>query len=280
MDHEGPFGKIVVLVLALAVLATLVDSALSRRRVEREPRILAVTAEAYAEAEPDVAKISLGVKSVQPTPAQAARKVAATVAAIKAKLAQLGVPQDAVETSELYLGEATEYNYKKSRTVRVGYKAYHWLRVTLKHADFVKLPVVVDGAVSAGATSLSGLVFEVEKDNTLRAQALAKATANAREKAEAMAKSAGTRIVGVRHLTDQYASYVQPRGYEGQFLSYVEGLRSPSGPGAPGMQPTEAPAEASAPTPGAAPAEAPPGAPEVPGKLRITCDVEVAFLLG
>ncbi len=278
MDREGPFGKIVVLVLALAVLATLVDSALSRRRIEREPRILAVTAEAYAEAEPDVAKISLGVKSVQPTPAAAARKVSDTVAAIKAKLAQLGVAQDAVETSELYLGEATQYDYRKSREVRVGYKAYHWLRVTLKRNDFPKLAAVVNAAVGAGATSLSGLAFEVEKDNTLRAQALAKATANAREKAEAMAKSAGARITGVQHLSDQYASYTEPRAYAGQAFSEYE--RAPGAPGVPPPGPA-VPAEATAPAaPGAAPAEAPAGAPAVPGKLRITCDVEVAFLLG
>jgi len=274
MEREGPLGKIVVLVLAVAVLATLADAALSRRRVERAPRILAVSAEAYAEAEPDVAKVSLGVKAVRPTPAEAAAQVAQKVAAIKAKLAQLGISQDAVETSELYLGEASEYDYRKGRYVRLGYKAYHWLRVTLKRGDFGKLAAAIDGAVKAGATSLSGLVFEMEDDNALRAQALGTATTRARQKAEAMAAAARTRIVGVQHLSDTYAPYYPRYKYEGQ--------AAPASAGAAMREMARAPAEASAAPAGAgaAPAEAPTGTPEVPGKLRITCDVEVAFLLG
>jgi hypothetical protein len=272
MEREGPLGKIVVLVLAVAVLATLADAALSRRRVERQPRILTVSAEAYAEAEPDVAKVSLGVKAVRPTPAQAAAEVARKVAAIRAKLGQLGIAQDAVETSELYLGEASEYDYKKGRYVRLGYKAYHWLRVTLKRGDFGKLAAAIDGAVKAGATSLSGLVFEMEDDNALRAQALGKATTRARQKAEAMATAARTRIVGVQRLSDTYTPH-----YRGWYD--YEGQAAPASAGAV-MRASKAPAEASAPASSATPAEAPAGTPEVPGKLRITCDVEVAFLLG
>lgn len=255
MDREGGLGKVVVVVLALAVLATLVDAAIARRqeKPQKQDRVLSVRAEGYVEAEPDVARISLGIKATRPTPREAAGEVAGKVDAIKAKLAQLGVGKESVETSELYLGEATERPYGRP-AVHLGYKAYHWLRVTLKREDFGKLASVVDGAVASGATSLSDLTFDVESDNALRAQALAKATANAREKAEAMASAAKARIVGVQSISDNV-------GYE---WDYEESAK---------VGAAAAPAAAAA-----APAEAPPGEP-VPGKLRITCKVRVAFLL-
>jgi uncharacterized protein YggE len=268
MDGDSKLLKGVALVLALAVLASLVDAAMARRRAApsaQPPRRLRVTASAFAEAEPDMARISLGVKATRLTPQEAAQSVSKTVTATKAALQKLGVAGDAIETSELYLGEVSEYDYQKRRYVRPRYKAYHWLRVTLKRDDFGKLALVCNAAVAAGVTSLSGLVFEVENDNALRAQALAKATARAREKADSMAQAAKTSITGIQSLSEQY----WPSWYGGDRSEEYEYARA--------GQPAAA-AEAS-PGAAAAPAEAPAGEPEVPGALRIDCQVEVEFLV-
>lgn len=256
VEREGWFGRAVVVVLALAVLATLVDAAVARRQERLAPRVLAVRAEAEVEAEPDIARIKLGVKAVLPTPKEAATKVAEKTKAIKGSLAKLGVAADAVETSELYLGEVSEYDYEQKRTVKLGYKAYHWLRVTLKNEDFPRLAAVVDGAVAAGATTFSDLRFEVEEDNPLRAQALADATARAREKAEAMAKAAGARIVGIQGISQPYAT---GWGYAARGIEYE--AAEEAAPAEPAVESIEA-------------------EPEVPAALRITAEVEVAFLLG
>jgi len=282
MDKDLLFGRVVVGVVAVAVLATLMDAAVSRRTPQPEPRVLTVSADAYEEAEPDVALISLGVKSVRPTPQAAASKVAQSVWGIKQRLGKLGVADDAIETSELYLGEATRYDSRYGGEMTVGYKAYHWLRVTLKRDNFPKLSAVVDAAVAGGTTSLSGLRWEMEDDTKLRASALSKATDRARQKAQAMARSAGTRLAGVQHLSDQYAD----RWYGGSDYSYsslTDGAYggAPGAPG-PGAGPAEAPGPSAPGSPGMGPAEAPAGAPaepNVPGKLRTTCRVEVAFLL-
>lgn len=203
--------------------------------------------------EPEVAKISLGIEAVKSKPKDAATEVAHTANAVKAKLAGLGVTKESVETSELYLGEAFEYDYKRHRRIPKGYRAYHWLRVTLKNEDFDKLAAVVDGAVAVGATSFGGLKFEMEDDTELQAAALAKAVANARTKAQAMAEAAGTRIVGVRRIAE-----VEPDEWSHDVQ----------------MEAAEAADEAAA-----EPAEAAGFAEDLPGKLRISCEVEVAFLL-
>lgn len=283
MDRDQLSGRVVIAVLALAVLATLIDAAVSRRTPRPEPRLLMVSADAYEEAEPDVALISLGVKATRPTPQAAAAKVASTVWGIRQRLAALGVTQEAVETSELYLGEASRYDYNTGRTISEGYKAYHWLRVTLKRENFPKLSTVVESAVSGGTTSLSDLQWEMEDDTGLRAKALAKATDRARQKAVAMAKAAGTSLAGVQRLTDQYASSWSGSMYSTYGGGYEAAPGAPGMAPGPGARPAEAPAGPGAPgPPGMSPAEAPGGAPaepNVPGKLRITCTVQVAFLL-
>jgi hypothetical protein len=258
MQRESVFGHVVVVVLALAVLATLIDAASWRRKPSLEPRLLTVTASAYREAEPDVAKISLGVKAVRPTPKEAATQVAQTVTAIKARLTRLGVRSESLETSELYLGPATEYDSARRRTVQLGYKAYHWLRVTLKGGSFDRLPEVVDGAVEAGATSFSGLVWELADENSVRSAALRLATERASEKARAMADGARARIAGIQSISEQYS-------YDGDYTEHGMGAERAAGGGF-SQQPASA-------------AEAPLGMPEVPGKLRISCHVKVAFLL-
>jgi uncharacterized protein len=270
MERESLFGRAVIVVLALAVIAALVDAAMYRRAAPAAPptppRVLAVTADAYAEAEPDLARVSLGVKAVRPTPRLAAMEVAVRVARIKAKLLALGLPKDAVETSELYLGEATVTSYSPKGVVsrRLGYKAYHWLRVTLRPGTFNKLATVIDGAVAAGATSLADLSFEMEDDTLLRAEALRKATERARMKAEAMALGSGARIAGVQTVSDRYSSALDSEYWRG---AVGAAKMAEAAPGAPGGWA------------GQRAAEAPPGGPAVPGKLRLSCAVEAVFLL-
>jgi hypothetical protein len=238
---------------ALGLTATALHAQAQEDKEKPEPRLLTVKADAYVEVEPEIAKISLGIEAVKPKPKEAATEVAQKADAVKAKLAGLGVPQESVETSELYLGQVFEYDAKRRRRVPRDYRAYHWLRVTLKNEDFDKLATVVDGAVDAGATAFYGFRFEMDDDTAMEAEALAKAVRNARQKAEAMAEAAKTRIVGVHSISE-----LHPEGW-----AYPELAEA-----------AEPEVQEAAP-----PAEAGDFAEEPPGKLRITCEVEVAFLL-
>ncbi|MGD8239271.1 MAG: SIMPL domain-containing protein [Armatimonadota bacterium] len=251
MLREGLLCRALLLALALGLVATALHA--QDEDDEEKLRLLTIKADAYVEVEPEIAKISLGIEAVKPKPKEAATEVADKADAVKAKLAALGVTKESVETSELYLGEASEYDYKRHRRIRKGYRAYHWLRVTLKNEDFDKLAAVVDGAVDVGATSFGGLRFEMLDDTALQAEALAKATANARQKAEAMAEAAGARIVGVHRIEE-----VEPDDWA--YYDVAE-------------QADESMA------PAAEPAEVEQWTEELPGKLRISCEVEVAFLL-
>jgi hypothetical protein len=142
--------------------------------------------------------------------------------------------------------------------VSVGYKAYHWLRITLKNEDFGKLPNVIDAAVAAGATRFHDLQWELDDDTAAKAQALAEATAAARRKADEMAQAAGARIVGVQRVSQPWGGYYPSYG----MADYGEADYEMAEEAAP-------PADA-----GGIEAE-----PEVPGALRISAEVEAAFVI-
>jgi uncharacterized protein YggE len=95
-------SRAVVVVLALAVLVALADSAIVRHQETPPPeRLLVVRGSATVEVEPDIARISLGVKATRDTPKEAARIVSNGVESIKTALMGLGVSEEAMETSEL-----------------------------------------------------------------------------------------------------------------------------------------------------------------------------------
>jgi len=256
---EDTFSRVVVIVVALAVLVALVDAAIVRHEEAPRERLLVVQGSSTVEVEPDIARITLGVKATRDTPREAAAVVSDGVTKIKAALAGLGVTDDAIETSELYLGEAQEYDYQQHRTVTLGYKAYHWLRVTLRNEEFGKLPGAIDAAIAAGATTLHDLQWDLEDDTAAKAQALAEATEVARRKADEMAKAAGTRIAGVQRISQPWSGGYYPSAGMASYGVEYEAADEPAAP----------PAEA-----GDIEQE-----PEVPGALRIKAEVEVAFVL-
>ena len=120
MSHVGLLWRACICALALGIAALGRDARAQDAKEKSEPRLLTIRAEAYVEAEPDIAKISLGIEAVKPKPKEAAAQVADTANAVKAKLAELRVPKEAVETSELYLGEVVQYDYRKGRRLHQG----------------------------------------------------------------------------------------------------------------------------------------------------------------
>lgn len=259
MEREALLWRVVVVVLAVAVLATLAESALSRRQPRPQPGTLRISAQAHEEARPDVARVSLRIKAVGPTAKQAATAVADAVDALKAKLAELGVMEESLRTSELHLQEVTDHEPADESSLRRSYEAYRLMDVILRYEAFGKAPAVVDAAVADPATTFHGLAWEVQDDNKSRAMALAKATERARYMAEEIASAAGGRIVGIERISPRWSPTA---GYEAGRHATASVVAAPP----------ELSASLPAPEPGMALSE-------VAGTLRGSCEVDVLFLV-
>jgi uncharacterized protein YggE len=74
------------------------------------------------------------------------------------------------------------------------------LTVTVR--DFNKIGPVFDAALKAGANNVWGLAFDLDDPKPLRAQARAKAVADARQRAEELARASGTVLGAVRTVEE------------------------------------------------------------------------------
>ncbi len=90
------------------------------------------------------------------------------------------------------------YGYTVSRTFSV------------KVRSIGKAGAVSDACVGAGATSINGVSFGLADPSAARAQAIAKAEADARNAAEALARTANVRIVSVKSIELQNGGTVGP----------------------------------------------------------------------
>ena len=81
----------------------------------------------------------------------------------------------------------------------VGYQVSNEVRVTVR--DIGKSGALLDQVVTAGANQISGIQFDVADPQAAADEALRKAIADARRKAELMAAAAGVRIVRILDIS-------------------------------------------------------------------------------
>ncbi len=149
--------------------------------------------------DPDVADLRLGVAVSRPT-VEAARSAAAeAMTAILAAVMAAGVAQRDVRTSLLSVHPRYDYRDGKAPTL-VGYDLANIVELTAR--DLASLGAIVDGALSAGVTSLDGLSFRVDDPRDAERTARTAAVAEARSRAEVLAEAAGVAISGVADIVE------------------------------------------------------------------------------
>jgi hypothetical protein len=95
-----------------------------------------------------------------------------------------------------------------------GYTVANQVRVTVD--DITRLSDVLDGAMGAGATAIDGIAFRARDQRPAEELARSAAVADARERAEEIARAAGVRIVGVASIEEN-----EPAQSGGQVLRAV-----------------------------------------------------------
>lgn len=158
---------------------------------------ITVTGSGQVRTAPDEAVVSLGVVA-QMENAQAAQGEASRVArGILEAVAAQGVPEAAVQTSQLVLTPVYEHPSPRQQQVPtepriIGYRASNVVSVRLE--DLTKIGPVIDAGIGAGANRVEGVRFQLQDDRAAREEALRKAVAEARSKAAAMAEALGVAL--------------------------------------------------------------------------------------
>jgi len=144
--------------------------------------------------DPDVADLRLGVAVSRPSVDAARAAAAEAMAAILAVVRAAGVEPRDVRTTLLSVQPRYDYRDGKAPTL-VGYDLANIVEVTAR--DLANLGAIVDGSLSAGATSLDGLSFRVDDPREAERAARVAAVSEARSRAQILAEAAGIAIGGV-----------------------------------------------------------------------------------
>ena len=163
--------------------------------------------QAIVNARPDRAFVTIAADSRSKNSAEAQKQNAVAMNAVLQRIEQAGVPKDAIRTIGYEL--QPEYDHVNGRQQFRTYVARNIVDVRLDDID--RVGIVIDAAGSGGATTISGIRFDVRNRAALERDALQQAVADARARADAAAKGAGATVDRVVRIEEEGAHVEPPR---------------------------------------------------------------------
>ena len=170
--------------LVAAAVAGVAQPRLGRSATNSTGTVISVTGSGTLDATPDQASFSFGVTTNGTTAADALSRNATQVRAIVAALKKAGVDASDIQTTQVSLWPQTSRN----GTTITGYQASNSVQVT---AALARSGALVDAAVGAGANNVDGPSLDTADKASLYDNALQRALADAKGKAQAIADGAG-----------------------------------------------------------------------------------------
>lgn len=223
----------VSLLVALLLVGGYLSSSVLDSIAKNETKKITVSGTSTVRATPDNSVISFGVVTKGDTAKEAMGSNADKMNKVMQALKALGIEEKYIQTTGISL--YPEYEYPKPESTEkpriIGYVATNRLTVTI--VKISSTGDVIDRVVEAGVNQIDGIYFKLsdERAETLRIEALEKAVANAKVKADAIAKALNTKITATLQVTES-GEYFPPipisRGYG---IEELKGSTTPVSPG-------------------------------------------------
>lgn len=165
-----------------------------------QPNTIAVTGNGIVYGQPDMAMVFIGAETRNVDPAKAVDDNTAKMNAIMAALKELGIEEKDMQTSNFSVNAQQDYDENGQPKGTFTYVVNNSLTVTIR--DLTKVGQALGKAVGAGANSINGVSFSVNDPAALEAQARDKAMADAKARAEQLAKAAGVTLGAVSSVSE------------------------------------------------------------------------------
>ncbi len=193
-----------MLLTRFAAAALLCALALLPVRVMAAPTTITVVGQGSASSMPDVATVSLSIRTIADTASQATSDNNAIYDRLIRALGGLGISGTAVRTTSFNVN----YNpppqpQPGAAAVRpeggpYGYTVSRGIAATAKSTS--QVGKLIDAAIAAGVNNIDSVDFGIGNPDRQKAIALREAVADARAQAQAIAAAAGMRIVGIKTM--------------------------------------------------------------------------------
>jgi uncharacterized protein YggE len=190
---------------SLAVLLLLAAPAAAQDLASTLP-VVVTAGEATLQRAPDRAFVTVAVEARAASPRDAQRQNASAMTEVQKRLADARIPKDAIRT--LGYGLEQEFDFVQTRRVARGFVARNTIEARVD--DVARLGEVVDAVVQGGATSVSGIRFDLQDRVAVEREALRLAVADARARADAAASGAGRTIDRIIRIEDTRETRVLP----------------------------------------------------------------------
>jgi uncharacterized protein YggE len=198
------------ILLILIVAAAMLSACASPASTGQQPRLLNVNGHAEVQLVPDMAYISIGVHTETQSAAEAVASNNTQAQAVMTALQGAGIAAEDIRTTNFSI-----YPYEKfspnNESLGIFYSVDNSVYVTLRAID--TLGSVLDTAITAGATNISGVSFDIQDKATVLTDARVQAVEDARTQADALAAAAGITLGNVYSLS-YYNNYPTPVYYD------------------------------------------------------------------
>lgn len=153
-----------------------------------------VTGQGKVTVVPDVATVQLGIEAQASTVAAAQAQASQTMDRVMTALTTNGVAKEDIQTRYFNITKLTRWDDKNQQEVIIGYRVTNIVTAKIRTID--KAGAVIDAVAAAGGdlTRIDSISFSVDDPTGYYTQAREKAMADAKAKAEQMAKLAGVTL--------------------------------------------------------------------------------------
>ena len=152
--------------------------------------MVVTTGHALVQRAPDQAFVTMAVETRARTARDAQQQNADAMIAVQQRIMKTAVARDAVRTTGYTIQQ--EFDYANGRRTPRGFVARNGVEVRVDAVE--RVGELLEAVVDAGATTVSGVRFEVKDRASAEREALRLAVADARARADAMAAGAGRTV--------------------------------------------------------------------------------------
>ena len=204
------YGSIVLIILAIFLATQVIYTLVLSSHVEDQivKNVIAVNGTGDVLAKPDIATFSFGAEMIGETVASAQKVVSDRINKSIDILKKAGVDEKDIKTIgyniyphyESTTRPCTQYACPQGEQKLTGYQVTQTLEVKVR--DTAKAGEILGSLGTAEITNVSGINFTIDKPEDLQAEAEAKAIADAKSKAQKLAKSLGVHLGKVVSFSD------------------------------------------------------------------------------
>lgn len=179
-------------------------------------------------AKPDIAKIRLSIVTDALTSKAAQDENSKKSKALSDYLKNQKLEDKDVKTTGYNIYPQYKYSQYGGNPQITGYQVDQSMEIKIRDLD--KVSDILDGVVSAGANQVNGLSFEIDDPEALKAEARAKAIADAKKKASELKSQVGISLGKIVNFSENTDGYPVPIYYGAKEMGIGGGRGGPSIP--------------------------------------------------